>query len=89
MKTYKLTVSSPDGNVFSGECVKFDARGTEGEFAIMAGHVPFVTSVVKGKCVITLEDGSRLNAVTEGGLITVGTDKVNFISGSFKITDRE
>jgi len=89
MKTYKLTVSSPDGNIFSGECVKFDARGTEGEFAVMAGHVPFVTSVVKGNCVITLEDGSQKKAVTEGGLITVGMDRVNFLSGSFKFIDGE
>ena len=45
MKTFHLTISSPDGNVFDGEIYKLDLRGVEGELAIMAGHVPFVTSI--------------------------------------------
>ncbi len=83
MNTFKLTVASPDGNKFCGEVIKLDVRGTEGELAIMAGHIPFVTSLVKCPCVIHLEDGSKKTAMTDGGLLSVGPDAVTLLSGSF------
>ena len=85
MKAYRLTVSTPDGNVFSGECVSLSVRGTEGELAIMAGHVPFVTSLVPSDCTIVLEDESEIRANLTGGLLTVGENKATLIAGSFKI----
>lgn len=84
MNTFKLTVASPDGNKFCSEAVKLDVRGTEGELAIMAGHIPFVTSVVKCPCVIWLEDGTKKTATTDGGLLSVSSNSVILLSGSFK-----
>lgn len=87
MNTFKLTVSSPDGNKFSGEIVKLDVRGVEGELAIMAGHIPFVTSIVKAPCAIWIDEDTKKTAVTDGGLLTVDTDAVTLLSGSFKFDD--
>lgn len=87
MNTFKLTVASPDGNKFSGDCVKLDVRGTEGELAIMAGHIPFVTSVVKGECALWLDEETKKTATTDGGLLTVGKEVVTFLSGSFKFDE--
>ncbi len=84
MNTFKLTVSSPDGHKFCGECVKLDVRGTEGDLAVMAGHIPFVTSLVKCPCVIELEDGTQMKAYADGGLLTVDENGVTLLSGSFK-----
>ncbi len=87
MNTFKLTVSSPDGHLFSGECEKLDVRGSEGELAVMAGHIPFITSVVKCNCTLHLPDGIIKTASTEGGLLTVSQNEVTFVSGSFKFRD--
>ena len=87
MKTFKLTVSSPDGNIFDGEVTKLDVRGVEGELAIMAGHVPFVTSIVKAPCTLWFEDDSQKTATTDGGLLTVSADSVILIAGSFKFDE--
>lgn len=87
MSTFHLTVSSPDGNKFDGEVFKFDVRGVEGELAIMAGHIPFITSVIKAPCTVWLEEDKKKTAVSDGGLLTVDTDRVTFISGSFEFTD--
>ena len=87
MNTFILTVSSPDGDKFKGECVKFDVRGALGDLAIMAGHTPFVTSVVKGDATIHLEDGSKKTAKTEGGLLTVSKEGATFLSGTFKFDE--
>ncbi len=87
MSAFHLTVSSPDGNKFDGEVFKFDVRGVEGELAVMAGHIPFITSVIKAPCTIWLDEDKKKTAVSEGGLLTVDTDRVTFISGSFEFDD--
>ncbi len=87
MKTFKLTVSSPDGNIFEGEVYKLDVRGILGELAIMAGHVPFVTAVKSAPCAVWLDEDTKKEASTEGGLLTVGKDSATFISGSFKFNE--
>ncbi len=87
MNTFKLTISTPDGYIFDGECTKLDLRGVMGDFAIMAGHIPFVTSLVKCPCVIWLKNGTKRTATTDGGLLTVNVDSVTLLSGSFKFDD--
>ncbi len=84
MNTFHLTVSSPDGNKFSGDIIKLDVRGTEGELAVMAGHTPFVTSLVESPCFIHLEDDTIKEAHIKGGLLTVGKDSVTLLAGSFE-----
>ena len=83
MRPFTLKITSPDGDLFCEEVVKIDLRGTEGEFAIMAGHIPFATSIVPCKCRIELENGETKLGSTDGGLLTVSSEKVLFLSGSF------
>ena len=84
MNTFRLTVSSPDGDIFSGEIVNLSLRGAMGDLAVMAGHIPFITSVIPGECKIEFDDGEERLATTEGGILTVGSDKVTLLAGSFK-----
>ncbi len=84
MNTFKLIISSPDGNIFEGDTVMLTLRGTEGELAIMAGHIPFVTSVVPCDCNLTLPDGNEKAGHLDGGVLTVCKDSVILLSGSFK-----
>lgn len=84
MNTFKLTVSSPDGDKFCGEIVNLSLRGTQGDLAILAGHIPFITSVVPGECMIELPDGEEKVGVTDGGILTVGKDGTTLLAGSFR-----
>ena len=84
MNTFKLIVSTPDGNKFEGEVVKFDVRGVLGELAVMAKHIPFVTTVIAAPCKIEFEDGTIKTATSNGGLLAVGKDSTTFFSGSFQ-----
>lgn len=83
MRTFTLTVSSPEGDVYRGEVVSLRVRGTEGELAVLAGHVPFVTSLRACECKIELEDGEIRLGQTDGGLLTVSCNKATLLSGSF------
>lgn len=84
MKTFQLTVSSPDGNIFEGEIAQLILRGANGDLAVMAGHIPFITPVKPGACRIFTEDGRETVAKTAGGLLTVSNDGVTLLSDSFQ-----
>lgn len=84
MNTYNLKISSPDGHLFDGEAVQLIVHGADGELAILAGHIPFITSIQPCDCKIELQDGSTKNAKTEGGLLCVGKEEVTLLSSSFE-----
>ena len=83
MNTFHLIISSPDGHLFNGNVIKITMRGAEGDLAIMAGHIPFITSVKACECKIELEDGTIKTGHTDGGLLTVSDETVTLLSGSF------
>ncbi len=84
MNTYKLTVSSPDGTLFQEEVIELSLRGASGDLAILAGHIPFMTSVKPGSCKIITEGGDERIAKVEGGLLTVDKEGATLLSGSFR-----
>ena len=81
MKAFLLKISSPEGDLFCGDVVKLSVRGTEGDLAVMAGHIPFVSYIKPCDCKIELEDGSEKIGHIQGGVLTVSTDKVILLSG--------
>ncbi len=83
MNSFRLIVSSPDGHLFDGDALMLSLRGTEGELAVMAGHIPFVTTVIPCDPCIELPDGSERCGHTDGGLLTVSAEAVTLLSGSF------
>ena len=83
MNTFTLTIATPDGNKFGGEVIGLFVRGAEGDLAILAGHMPFITSVQAGKCRIHLPDDDERSATLDGGLLTVSDKAVTLLSDSF------
>lgn len=87
MSTFRLVVSSPDGNVWEGDAYMLTVRGIEGELAVMAGHVPFVTAIKPCRCKIELEDGTELYGEADGGILTVSGKVATLLSGTFQMID--
>lgn len=84
MNTFSLVVSTPYGNKFEGEAKGLYLRGADGDLAVLAGHIPFITSVVPGKCKIEISDEEERTGTTDGGILTVAESKVTLLSGSFQ-----
>ena len=82
MKTFPLIISSPDGDLYRGDAEMLILRGTEGDLAVMAGHVPFVTAVVRGGCVVITDAGERKEGVIDEGLLTVDADKTTVLTSA-------
>ena len=86
MKLFPLVIATPDGNVFSGEIYKLSVRGTEGELAVMAGHIPFVTTVKEG--VIRLDFGDReKKASVSSGILNVSPTETTLLAGYVTFLD--
>jgi len=83
MNTYNLKVSSPDGDVFNEEVCALFLRGADGDLAILAGHIPFITTVKPCELKIEFDNGETKLANIEGGLLTVGQDDVVLLSSRF------
>ncbi len=85
MKTFRLIISSPNGSIFDGDAFMLTLRGAVGDLAILAGHIPFTTTVKGGRVKIELPDETEKFGETDGGLLTVSPDGiVTLLSGSFK-----
>ena len=81
MNTFLLNISSPDGKIFSGEVTFLSVRGVAGDLAVMAGHVPFITSVKPDtRCTIHLPDDTVREGTTGGGLLTVAKEGVTYLT---------
>ena len=54
MNTFRLIVSSPEGELFNGQAKALFVRGSNGDLAVLAGHIPLVTAVQECICRVTL-----------------------------------
>lgn len=84
MRSFRLMITSPDGYIFDDEIVRISVRGVEGDFAVMAGHIPFVTALQPCKCRILMPDDEYKIGVIDGGMLSVHNGAVTLLSSSFK-----
>ena len=89
MKTFHLTVSTPHGNAFQGEAGMLSLRGSEGDLAILPGHIPFSTAVKAGRVKIVTGEEEEMLFETDGGFLTASGDRATLLSGSFVPAEEE
>jgi F-type H+-transporting ATPase subunit epsilon len=70
MATFHFDLVSPEKLLFSGEVEQVDVPGAEGDFGVLAGHAPFVTTVRPGILTLYGQDGP-LKVVVNGGFAEV------------------
>ncbi|MBP5686497.1 MAG: F0F1 ATP synthase subunit epsilon [Clostridia bacterium] len=87
MKNYHLIISTPEGNVFDGEAAMLTVRGSEGDLAVLAGHIPFITAVRKCEGSIVFEDNTEKKANIGGGILTVGQNVTTLLTSDFEFIE--
>ncbi|MGU3492534.1 F0F1 ATP synthase subunit epsilon [Xanthobacteraceae bacterium A53D] len=66
MATFSFELVSPEKLVYSGQVTEVIVPGTEGEFGVMAGHAPFISTLSAG--VLTIRgDGAEKRLFVRGG----------------------
>lgn len=66
MATFQFNLVSPEKLLFTGEVTQVDVPGAEGDFGVLAGHAPFVTTLRPGILTIHREGGAVRVAVSGG-----------------------
>jgi len=64
--TFNFELVTPERLVFSGEATQVVIPGAEGDFAILAGHSPFISTLRPGILEVSLPQGSQRLLVKKG-----------------------
>lgn len=76
-----LEIVTPHGLIYSGEVDEVTANGSEGEFCVLPGHAPYVTTLKVG--MLTCKTGKEpLIFFVNWGYAEVGPDKVLILADS-------
>ncbi len=76
-----LEIVTPQGLIFSEEVDEVTAAGSEGEFGVLPGHVPFVTTLKIG--ILTCKKGNESRFFfVNWGYAEVGHEKVMILADS-------
>jgi F-type H+-transporting ATPase subunit epsilon len=71
MANFQFDLVSPERLLFSGPVDQVDVPGSEGDFGVLAGHAPFITTLRPGILVMHREGGT-VRVVVDGGFAEVG-----------------
>ena len=61
-----FSLVSPERELFSGAVDQVDAPGSEGDFGVLAGHAPFMTTLKEGRLHVHVDGGERVFEVRGG-----------------------
>ena len=86
MKSFHLSIVTPDGTQFDGEAEELVVRTISGDMGIMAGHINCVTALGMGKALI-VSDGKKREAACIGGILSVIDGKVSLVPTTFEWAD--
>ncbi len=86
MKTFPLTIVTPDGVQFTGEAEELIVRAVSGDLGVMAGHTDLVTPLGMGRATL-VADGKKRYAACIGGILSVLDGKVKLVPTTFEWAD--
>ncbi len=77
----RLEIVTPYGSVFSDDVDEFTAAGIEGEFGVLPGHAPFLTTLKTG--MLTYKKGTDVGYFfVSGGYAEIAFDMATILADS-------
>ncbi len=77
--TFKFELVSPEKILFSGDASEVIVPGMDGQFTVLAGHAPFISTLRPGTLVIKLASGER-RVYVRGGIAEVEPDGLTVLA---------
>ena len=74
-----FSLVSPERELFSGLVDQVDAPGSEGDFGVLAGHAPFMTTLKEGRVTVH-NDGQMKVYEVRGGFADVTPDGLTVLA---------
>lgn len=88
MSNFRLQIASPSGMVYDGEAKQISVRAIDGDVAILAGHIPYVTALKGGECRVYIGDKIKKGECS-GGILSVTKEVVRLLSSDFAWKETE
>jgi F-type H+-transporting ATPase subunit epsilon len=79
MAKLHFSLVSPERELFTGEVDQVDAPGSEGDFGVLAGHAPFMTTLKEG-LVKVYNDGVTTAYDVKGGFADVTPEGLSILA---------
>ena len=79
MATFKFDLVSPERLLFSGDVEQVDVPGAEGDFGVLAGHAPFVSTLRPGILTVHAASGEQ-KVVVLGGFAEVSAEGLTVLA---------
>ena len=87
MNSFPLKIVTPDGLIYDGEAEKLIVRTTNGDTAILARHMNYVTPLDMGRAIVEA-NGQRRTAACIGGMLSVVDGSVTLVPTTFEWSDK-
>jgi F-type H+-transporting ATPase subunit epsilon len=79
MATFHFELVSPEKLLFSGDVEQVDVPGAEGDFGVLAGHAPFVSTLRPGILTVRAASGEQ-KIVVLGGFAEVSAEGLTVLA---------
>ena len=71
-----LEIITPENKLFEGEVTSVKFPGTDGEFGVLNNHAPIISTLTKGKIIVTNENDEVSDFEINGGVIEMQNNKI-------------
>lgn len=71
-----LEIITPENKLFEGEVTSVKFPGTDGEFGVLNNHAPIISTLTKGKIIVTDENNKVSDFEINGGVIEMQNNKI-------------
>lgn len=78
----KLSILTPEKEVFNGEVTGISTETTMGPIGIFADHMPLVTMLKPAVTEFVKSDGNKLKAFTSSGILEIAKNNIRFLCDS-------
>ena len=90
MDTIKLSIVTPNGEIFNGDVKSVTLPGKDGEFGVLPHHSSLVSSLTVGVIEIEKTDASKEAVAINWGHVKVSEDSVDvLVDGAVALTTSE
>ena len=81
-RVFHLEVLSPDRSFYVGDCVSITVPLHDGQYGVMAGHVPLTAAIVPGEVSFKTPDGAAVLCSVSQGMLDVEDNVVKLLCES-------
>ena len=76
----KLSIVSPEENLYEGEVKSVKMQGIDGKFQVLNDHAPLISALDKGDIVIEEISGEQKSFAINSGLVELAKNEIHILA---------